>query len=146
GDAMRAGSVGEAIVVLPDCFTRYGGSQYVDSPAIGRWQSYLADELIPFVDGHFRTVAAREGRAVVGKSSGGYGALVLAMPRPDLIAAVAAHAADGAFDLSYFGELPDTILTLQRRGGIEPFLRWFDEQPAKSQSAFEAMSHLCCAA
>jgi enterochelin esterase family protein len=146
GDAMRAGRVGEAIVVLPDCFTRYGGSQYVDSPAIGRYQSYLADELIPFVDAQLRTIPTREGRGVVGKSSGGYGALVLAMQRPELVAAVGAHAADGAFDISYLRELPQTILTLQKRGGLPAFLRWFDEQPVKGQAAFEVMSHLCCAA
>src|SRR5262245_46208042 len=88
GDAMRRGAVREAILVLPDCFTRYGGSQYVDSPALGRYQSYLCDELVPFVDARYRTIPARHGRAVVGKSSGGYGALALAMLRPEVVAAV----------------------------------------------------------
>jgi enterochelin esterase family protein len=146
GDAMRAGRVGEAILVLPDCFTRYGGSQYVDSPAIGRYQSYLADEIVPFVDAHFRTIPRRDARAVVGKSSGGYGALVLAMQRPDVAAAVGAHAADGAFDISYLRELPASVITLEKRGGLAAFLRWFEEQPAKGQAAFEVMSHVCCAA
>lgn len=146
GDAMRAGAIAEAILVLPDCFTRYGGSQYLDSPAIGRYQSYLVDELVPFVDARWRTIPRREARAVVGKSSGGYGALVLAMERPDAVAACAAHAADGAFEISYLRELPHTILTLQKRGGLAAFLRWFEEQPHKGQAAFEVMSHLCCAA
>src|SRR5438045_3736985 len=52
--AMRGGQAKEAIVVLPDCFTRYGGSQYVDSPAIGRYQSYLTEELVPLIDRRFR--------------------------------------------------------------------------------------------
>lgn len=146
GEAMRAGAVREAIVVLPDCFTRYGGSQYVDSPAIGRYQSYLADELTAFVDARWRTIPRREARAVVGKSSGGYGALTMAMDRPERFAAVGAHAADGAFEISYLRELPHTVLTLQKRGGLAAFLRWFEEQPHKGQSAFEVMSHLCCAA
>ena len=146
GDAMRSGKVREAILVLPDCFTRYGGSQYVDSPAIGRYQSYLADELFAFVDATARTIPRREARAVVGKSSGGYGALVLAMQRPDVACAIAAHAADGAFELSYLRDLPKTVLALEKRGGIPAFLQWFDAQPMKGQHAFDVMSHLCCAA
>jgi enterochelin esterase-like enzyme len=146
GRAMRAGRVAEAIVVAPDCFSRYGGSQYVDSPAIGRYQSYLCDELIPFVDGTLRTIPKREARAVVGKSSGGYGAMVLAMQRPDVVAAVGSHAGDGAFEISYLRELPHTVLTLEKKGGLGAFLRWFEEQPTKGQAAFEVMSHLCCAA
>lgn len=146
GDAMRAGKVAEAIVVAPDCFSRYGGSQYIDSPAIGRYQSYLADELVPFVDERLRTIPRREARAVVGKSSGGYGAMVLAMRRPDVIAACASHAGDGAFEISYLRELPQTVLTLEKRGGLGAFLQWFEEQPSKGQAAFEVMSHLCCAA
>ena len=146
GRAMREGRVREAIVVTPDCFTRYGGSQYVDSPAIGRYQSYLCDELVPFVDERLRTIPRREARAVVGKSSGGYGAMVLAMQRPDVFAAVGSHAGDGAFEISYLRELPHTVLTLEKRGGLAAFLRWFEEQPTKGQAAFDVMSHLCCAA
>jgi len=146
GDAMRAGRVGEAILVAPDCFSRYGGSQYVDSPAIGRYQSYLCDELVPFVDGALRTIPKREARAVIGKSSGGYGAVVLAMRRPDVVSAVGSHAGDGAFDISYLRELPHTVLALEKRGGLGAWLRWFEQQPQKGQLAFEVMSHLCCAA
>ncbi|MGZ3437981.1 MAG: alpha/beta hydrolase [Polyangia bacterium] len=146
GAAMRAGNVKEAIVVAPDCFSRYGGSQYVDSPAIGRYQSYVCDEIVPFVDGALRTIARREARAVVGKSSGGYGAMVAAMQRPDVFAAAGSHAGDGAFEISYLRELPHTVLTLEKRGGLAAFLRWFEAQPTKGQAAFDVMSHLCCAA
>jgi enterochelin esterase family protein len=141
-----AGRGAEAIVILPDCLTRYGGSQYVDSPAIGRYQSYLCDELVPFVDARFRTIPRREARAVVGKSSGGYGAMVLGMMRPDLFCAIGSHAGDSAFDLSYQKEFGRTLLTLEKRGGITGFLKWFDEQPSKSGSSIEVMSNLCCAA
>ncbi|MDB4964642.1 MAG: putative esterase [Myxococcales bacterium] len=146
GDAMRAGRVREAILVLPDCFTRYGGSQYVDSPAIGPYQSYLCDELLPFVDRTFRTIPRREARAVIGKSSGGYGAMVMGMLRPDVVSAVGSHAGDGALEISYLRDLSTTVLTLEKRGGLEAFLRWFEEQPQKGQSSFDVMSHLCCAA
>src|SRR6185503_11408149 len=143
---LSAGRAAEAIVILADCFTRYGGSQYVDSPAIGRYQSYLADELIPLVDARYRTIPKREARAVAGKSSGGYGALVMAMMRPELFSAAASHAGDSAFDLSYLKEFGRTLLTLEKRGGIRGFLAWFDAQPMKPGSAIEVMSNLCCAA
>ncbi len=140
------GRAAEAILVLPDCFTRYGGSQYVDSPAIGRYQSYLTEELVPFVDERYRTLADREHRAVAGKSSGGYGALNLAFTRPDLFSRVASHAGDSAFDLSYLKEFGRTLLTLEKRGGVKGFLSWFDALPGKSGSGIEVMSNLCCAA
>ena len=105
---MRSGALPEAIFIAPDCFTRYGGAQYLDSPALGRYQSYLADEIIPFIDARFRTLPRREARAVVGKSSGGYGALMMAMLRPDVAAVIASHAGDGAFELSYLAALGRT--------------------------------------
>jgi enterochelin esterase family protein len=146
-DALIAdGRAAEAIVVLPDCFTRYGGSQYLDSPAIGRYHGYLTDELVPLVDARYRTVAAREGRGVLGKSSGGYGALVTALGRPDLFGAVGSHAGDSAFELSCLPAFGRTVVQLEKRGGVDGFLAWFDAQPIKPAPAFEAMMTLCYAA
>lgn len=132
-----------AILVLPDCFTRYGGSQYVDSPAIGRYASYLCDEIVPFVDARFRTTGRR---GVVGKSSGGYGALHLAMTRPDVFAAAASHAGDCAFDISYRRELPTVAARIDAAGGLPGYLARFDAAEQKSSADIEAMSLVCCAA
>jgi enterochelin esterase family protein len=142
----RTGAAKEAILVLPDCFTRYGGSQYVDSPALGAYQRYLCDEVVPLVDRRFRTLPQRESRAVLGKSSGGYGAIALALARPDLFSAFGSHAGDSAFELSYQREFGRTAMTLERRGGIDGFLRHFEAQPTKSGGDIEALSNLCCAA
>lgn len=136
----------EAIVVLPDCFTRYGGSQYVDSPAIGAYATYVTEELVPEIDARYRTIPARDARAIAGKSSGGFGALWLGLRRADVFAALASHAGDSAFELSYLRELPTTILHLEKRGGLRAFLEWFEAQPTKSNRAIEVMSHVCCAA
>ena len=143
---MESGRAAETIVILPDCFTRYGGSQYVDSPAMGRYQSYLADEVLAAVDAKYRTIPKREARAVIGKSSGGYGALVMGMLRADLFCAVGSHAGDSAFERSYQKEFGRALLTLEKKGGIGGFLAWFDELPLKPGSAIEVMSNLCCAA
>ncbi len=76
---MHEQKMGPAIIVFPDCFTALGGNQYVNSSAIGDYADYLTREIIPFVDGEFRTLAGREHRGCFGKSSGGYGAIIHGM-------------------------------------------------------------------
>ena len=72
------------IAVMPDCFTHYGGSQYINSSATGNYEDYLIEEIVPFVDEKFRTINDKNSRAVIGKSSGGYGALIMAMRHSDI--------------------------------------------------------------
>src|SRR5256884_2696359 len=66
-----SGQAPPAIVVYVDAWTAYGGSQFVDSHGTGRYHSYLCDEVVPWVDAHYRTVASSACRAIMGKSSGG---------------------------------------------------------------------------
>lgn len=89
-----------AVLVFVDAWTAYGGSQFLDSPSIGRYQSYLCDEVVGFVDERYPTAAERERRGLAGHSSGGYGAIVTAMLRPELFAGFASHAADSLFEVS----------------------------------------------
>lgn len=97
------------ILVFPDCFTALGGNQYINSSAIGRYADYLTQELVPFVDREFRTIAGREGRGCFGKSSGGYGAMVHAMKYPECWGAVANHSGDVYFDFLYRTDWPNTL-------------------------------------
>src|SRR5215213_10043261 len=69
------GKIQPMIAVMPDCFTHYGGSQYINSSATGNYEDYLVKEIVPFVDENFQTLKSKNSRAVMGKSSGGYGAL-----------------------------------------------------------------------
>src|SRR3954447_5720903 len=71
-----AGAAPPCIVVFVDAWTAYGGSQFVDSPGTGRYHTYLCDEIVPWVDANYRTLAAAAHRGVSGKSSGGFGAMV----------------------------------------------------------------------
>jgi hypothetical protein len=104
-DALFArGDAPPCLVVYVDAWTSYGGSQFVDSPGTGNYHSYLCTEVVPYVDARYRTRAGAAHRAVAGKSSGGFGAMVTAMLRPDLFSALATHAGDSLFELSY---LPD---------------------------------------
>jgi S-formylglutathione hydrolase FrmB len=98
-----------AVVVLVDAFTAVGGSQFLDSPAIGRYHTYLCDELVPWIEGRFPTGR----RAVQGHSSGGYGAMVTAMLRPDLFSGFATHAGDALFETGYLREFPEAARALR---------------------------------
>jgi S-formylglutathione hydrolase FrmB len=103
-----------AIVVFPDCFTALGGNQYINSSAIGRYADYLTKELIPFIDGEFRTLARRDSRACFGKSSGGYGAIVHGMRYAEYWGAVADHSGDAYFDFVYRSDWPNSLNVLAR--------------------------------
>ena len=143
---IAAHRMAEVIIVAPDCFTRFGGSQYLDSAATGRYETHLCEELIPAVDARFRTVAAREGRGIGGKSSGGFGALILAMRHPHLFTAVASHAGDGYFELSVLRDVPVVVRTLRRFDGIDGFLRHFDRAAAKKSDDIATMMMLAMSA
>lgn len=104
-----------AIVVSVDCWTSLGGSQFLDSPATGRYLTYLCDEVIPWVDATYRTLPQAAHRAIAGKSSGGYGAMVLPMLRPDRFGALATHAGDALFEVSYLPEMRGAVRALRDR-------------------------------
>jgi enterochelin esterase-like enzyme len=124
---IRDGRMQPALLVLPDAINRWAGSQFLDSTATGPYQSHLADEIVPFVDAHYRTVPAREGRAVVGRSSGGFGALRLGIDRPDVFGAIGSHAGDSAFETSILPELPAAAIAYDRAGGVASFIARFEQ-------------------
>ncbi len=145
-DALVAKGCGEAIVVMPDCLTRFGGSQYVDSSATGAYQTHLVDELVPWADATFRTLAARNHRGVAGKSSGGFGAITLGMTRADVFGAIACHSGDMYFDYCYRPDLPKACSVLQEAGGTKRFLERFESRPQKGKDDFLALNILGMAA
>ncbi|MGH8621422.1 MAG: alpha/beta hydrolase, partial [Burkholderiales bacterium] len=111
---IREGKMGPVIIVFPDCFTALGGNQYVNSSAIGDYADYLTQEIIPFVDRQFRTLASREHRGCFGKSSGGYGAILHGMKYARYWGAVANHSGDAYFDFVYWCDWPNTLNELQK--------------------------------
>jgi S-formylglutathione hydrolase FrmB len=114
-----------AIVVYVDAWTAYGGSQFVDSPGTGRYHSYLCDEVVPWVDGRYRTIAAREHRGIMGKSSGGFGAMITPMLRPDRFGGLATHAGDALYELCYIPEFGKAVRFLREYDG--DIFRWWDD-------------------
>ncbi len=95
------GDTPPVIIAYVDAWTAVGGSQFLDSPGTGRYHSYLCDEIVPFVDANYRTLAERRHRAISGKSSGGYGAMITPMLRPDVFGSLATHAGDALFEVCY---------------------------------------------
>lgn len=145
-DALIDAGCGEAILVMPDCFTRFGGSQYLDSSATGRYGTHVAGELVDWVDARFRTLAHRDHRGVAGKSSGGFGALTLGMERPDVFGAVACHSGDLCFDYCYRGDVPRFCAQVQRAGGLGAWLERFEARPQKGHEDVMALNILAMAA
>ncbi|MEV0073089.1 alpha/beta hydrolase-fold protein [Amycolatopsis sp. NPDC050768] len=131
-DAVFADGAPPCVVVYVDAWTSYGGSQFVDSPGTGRYHSYLCDEIVPWVDAHYRTIPARESRAITGKSSGGFGAMITPMLRPDLFGALATHAGDTLYELSYVPEFGKAARVLREYD--HDIFRWWDD--FRSRPAF----------
>ena len=137
-DALFArGGAPPCIVVYVDAWTAYGGSQFVDSPGTGRYHTYLCDEVVPFVDDRYRTLAAPEHRGVTGKSSGGFGALITPMLRPDLFGGLASHAGDALYELCYIPIFPKVVRALRDEygGSYERFWEDFRSRPAMSKES-----------
>jgi hypothetical protein len=132
-DAMfTAGGCPEGVIVFVDAWTSLGGSQFLNSTATGRYLDYLCDEAVPFIDARYPTAADREHRGLNGKSSGGYGAMVVPMLRPDVFGALASHAGDALFECCYLPEFPVVARNLRDH---------FDSSYETFFKAFHAADH-----
>ncbi len=132
---IAAGTIRPMIVVMPDCFTYYGGSQYINSTATGRYEDYLTDEIVSFVDGNFRTIGNRDSRAVMGKSSGGYGSLIMGMRHADIFGLVCSTAGDAYFEYCYPMDFAKAFRTI--KGDPKKFMSefWASERQGKDDHA-----------
>lgn len=108
-----SGDVPPAVVVFVDAWTSSGGSQFINSAGTGRYMDYLCDEVVPFIDERYPTVAVAQHRGLTGKSSGGYGAMVVPMLRPDVFGALATHAGDALFEVCYEPDFRKTARLLR---------------------------------
>ncbi len=148
-DALFArGEAPPVIVVWVDCWTSLGGSQFLDSPGTGNYLTYLCDEIVPFVDERYRTIADRDHRGIQGKSSGGYGAMVVPMLRPDLWGGLATHAGDALFETCYLPEFRQSARVLRDRYdcSYDAFWKDFRSRPAFSKDGDEHLLNDWCMA
>lgn len=112
-EMFAGGDCPPALVVFVDAWTSYGGSQFLNSSSTGPYMDYLCDEVVPFVDERYPALPGPEHRGLTGKSSGGYGAMVVPMLRPDVFGALASHAGDALFECSYLPNFPQLARKLR---------------------------------
>jgi S-formylglutathione hydrolase FrmB len=142
--AVARGEAPPAILVLPDAFTKLGGSQYVDSSYLGGYATYVARELVEWVDASYPTSGRR---GVLGKSSGGFGALHLAMRFPGTFHAVASISGDCCFEIGYGPDLLACLRAFVPFGGDPArFLEDFLHLPDLSGDRHAAISVLALSA
>ena len=113
-ELVAAGLVPPLVGVFPDGWTALGGSQWTNSAAIGRYGDYLARDVVAHVDARYLTAPGPGARAVVGKSSGGYGALAMGARHPEVFGHVASHSGDAAFEYCYLPDFPRAAAALER--------------------------------
>jgi S-formylglutathione hydrolase FrmB len=144
---MRERRMPEALLVLVDGFTRLGGSQYVDSIHNGAYATYTVRDVVGHVDRSYRTIAAEGGRAVLGKSSGGFGAMHLVLEHPGVFAAFASHSGDSYFPYAH----PPAFATVHRtleahRFDVAAFVESFERAHKRSTPEYTTMEMLAYAA
>jgi enterochelin esterase-like enzyme len=145
---IASGAMPPVAVAFPDCFTRLGGNQYIDSAAMGPWETFLIREMLPFVEERFGC-GGQGRRGVFGKSSGGYGALVHALRHGGTVwSAAASHSGDVGFEYLYhLGEFAGALRHLAEHGmSVETFIRKFEEGPKAKDADWHTMMILAQAA
>jgi len=138
-----------AILVFVDAWTSVGGSQFIDSPGTGRYLTYICDEIVPWVDSTYRTKAEAAHRGITGKSSGGYGAMVDPMLRPDVFGGLATHAGDALFEMCYLPDFRKSVRELRDKydRSFDKFWEDFRSRPAFSKdSDYHLLNDWCMAA
>jgi enterochelin esterase-like enzyme len=150
GDRMdrliAAGACRPMILALPDCFTHLGGSQYVNSAGLGRYEDHVIEELVPAVDAEFRTLPGPRHRGVMGKSSGGYGALTLGMKHPSTFGAIACHSGDMYFGFCYGRDFGPALRRIRKCGGLKAWYERLHAGPRLADNEHETLDIVAMAA
>ena len=121
-----AEEIQEAIAVFVDGSNRFGGSQYLSSPTIGDYETYIRRDLVNFIDKQYRTIPHRDSRGITGFSMGGYGSMRLSLKYPEVFGVVVAQA--GTYDFK-----DDLIESFTEKGGVVITLM----EPLKQKSGDE---------
>jgi len=141
---IRSGAVPPVIAVLPDCFTIFGGAQYINSSALGPYEDYLIKEIVPYVDANYRTKASRAHRGLTGKSSGGYGTMVQGMRHPEVFGALASHSGDIYFEFGLMHDLSKLHRYLEQLGGLDAYIKAIPTfRPKVHDPFFSVLGMLC---
>ena len=131
---VREGKMRPSILVMPDTFTSLGGNQFIDSEIMGSWGKWLSEDLRSQISSKYDI----SGFGLVGKSSGGYGALVRGM-KDDCWDAIACHSGDCGFELIFGIEMASTLTHLEKFQGTEGFLDYVRNCDSLSSDDFHCL-------
>ena len=134
------------VALFPDPFTRYGGSQYLNSSATGDYEDHVTGELLPWARETFHAGLTAAQTVIAGKSSGGFGAFVLAARHPDLFGWLIVHSGDCYFDYSLLPDFPTAVEEIQRAGGVAEFLRRIGQPGPPPKNFIAALNVVAMAA
>jgi enterochelin esterase-like enzyme len=95
---IEAGTTREMILVSPDAHSLHNGSFYSNSKTTGDWETFVAVELVNYIDNHYRTIPNRMSRGLAGHSMGGYGTFRIGMKHPEVFSSLYAMSACCALD------------------------------------------------
>jgi enterochelin esterase-like enzyme len=121
------------IIVMPDAFTLHRGSMYTNSVTTGDWEAFIAQDLVAYVDSHYRTITARISRGLAGHGMGGYGALRIGTKRPDVFSSL--YVMSAAFVETTENARPEAAApaeAIKTRAQAEEAARGEENQPAGS--------------
>ena len=143
---IASGAMPPAVIAFPDCFTKLGGNQYINSAGIGRWADFLLQEAVSHVEAQFGCGGLGH-RGVFGKSSGGYGAIVHALLYSDFWSAAACHSGDMGFELLNLPDIPRALRAIAKEGGsIQRWLeKFFAKRKVKDDDVHVLMTLCMCA-
>ena len=143
---IASGEMPPVVAALPDCFTKLGGNQYINSAAMGRWSDFLLQEAVPFVENKFACGGLGH-RGLFGKSSGGYGAIVHALLHNDFWSAAASHSGDMGWDLLQLPDFPNVLRALKaHNNSIQSWLEaFFAKKKTSEKDVHILMNFAMCA-
>ncbi|MDZ4740500.1 MAG: alpha/beta hydrolase-fold protein [Alphaproteobacteria bacterium] len=145
-DRLIAEGMAPVVVAFPDCFTKLGGNQYINSVALGRWADFLLQEAVPFVEKQLGCGGTGR-RGLFGKSSGGYGAIAHALLYPDFWSGAACHSGDMGFEWAYLPDMPSMLRALKpHNNDIKSWLvEFFSKKKTNDKDIHTLMNFAMCA-
>jgi S-formylglutathione hydrolase FrmB len=145
-DRLFADGVPPFLTVFPDGWTALGCSQWIDSPGNGDYGQMVVRDVLAHVDRSYRTVPEPAGRAVGGRSSGGYGSWQLVRHFPGTFGHLAAHSGDAYFEYCFLPDFPKVAAALVRGGGVEAWWSDFGQRVRETRMAGDDHAVVNCLA
>ena len=140
-DLASRGKAPLAVYVFVDAWTKWGGSQFINSSSVGKYEDYIACDMVATVKDFVEVSDRAESWAGVGGSSGGYGALHLGSRYPNVFGRVAAIAPDSFFEASLLPDIYKALPVIHKMGGLQEVIKSLEKgRLLNSRSGFSVLN------